>query len=568
MSLFSSIQMASGALQASQVGLQVVGQNISNANTPGYIRESVNYTAGPTVQQGSVLEGTGVQVQSITQNIDQFLEQRLRSAGSDKTGADTVKQTYSQLESVVGALDNTNSLSTSLNSFFSSIANISSQPQSTSVRNLAALQGQSLTKSINQLYGDVGQLRSDTNAQIDSMATNINNLVTQIGKLNTQILGLGANSSSGSDAVGLTDQRDQALTSLSQLISIRTSVQPDGSVSVYSGNEYLVAEGNTQSVETVHSSNRGTTVSNLEIAGINVPLDTSSGQLGGLVQSRDTVLGGFQDQLDTVAGTLLNDFNQIYSSGQGLDGYTQITSQNAVTSASQQLDRAGLQTAPTTGSFQIVVTDTQANTSTTTNVPITISSSGKGTTLTSLAAQINAVSGLSATVKNGQLTIATTGANTQFSFANDTSGTLTALGLNTFFTGTGAADIAVNSDVLNDPSKFAASTSGIGADATNATALSNFRNTALSSQNGSTLDSVYSNVMDGLSSASATATSTASAADTFQSTLSNQELSVSGVSIDDEAVQLMQYQQSYEAAAKYITTLNNLFTILDQMVIT
>ncbi len=98
MSLLSSIQMAATRLQATDIGLQVVGQNISNANTPGYIQEQVNLQPAPTQQYGGLLLGTGVQVQSITEQIDNFLEERLRGAGSDQANADTVEQTYTQLE--------------------------------------------------------------------------------------------------------------------------------------------------------------------------------------------------------------------------------------------------------------------------------------------------------------------------------------------------------------------------------------------------------------------------------------------------------------------------------------
>ena len=90
-------------MQANDIALQVVGQNIANANTPGYLREVTNFVPGPTQTQGSLNEGTGVLVQSITQQINTFLETQLRGANSDQANADTVQQTYSQLENIVGA---------------------------------------------------------------------------------------------------------------------------------------------------------------------------------------------------------------------------------------------------------------------------------------------------------------------------------------------------------------------------------------------------------------------------------------------------------------------------------
>ena len=147
MSLLSSIQMGNNALRANEIALQVVGQNVSNANTPGYLREEVNLIPAPTQKIGGLLLGTGVQVESITQQVDRFLQTRLQTALSDKASADTLRQTYSQLESIVGALDDT-SLNASLNSFFNSISQIMNQPQDASVRNLAVLQGDSLVQKI------------------------------------------------------------------------------------------------------------------------------------------------------------------------------------------------------------------------------------------------------------------------------------------------------------------------------------------------------------------------------------------------------------------------------------
>ena len=102
MSLSSSIQMASAALQANDIALQVVGQNIANANTPGYLRETANFIPGPSQTNGALVQGTGVQVLSITQQVDNFLESQLRNANSNQASADTLKRTYTQLENIVG----------------------------------------------------------------------------------------------------------------------------------------------------------------------------------------------------------------------------------------------------------------------------------------------------------------------------------------------------------------------------------------------------------------------------------------------------------------------------------
>src|SRR5574340_527133 len=134
MSLFGSIRLAANTLRANDIALQVVGQNIANANTPGYIREEVILEPGPTQRMGNLLLGLGVDVAAVVQKIDLFLEERLRGSVSDRVDAETLQNAYLELEGIVGELSDTD-LSTSLNLFFSSISEILNQPESVSVRN-------------------------------------------------------------------------------------------------------------------------------------------------------------------------------------------------------------------------------------------------------------------------------------------------------------------------------------------------------------------------------------------------------------------------------------------------
>jgi flagellar hook-associated protein 1 FlgK len=565
MSLFGSIQMASGALQANDIALQVVGQNIANANTPGYLRELTNFAPGPTQKVGSLNEGTGVLVQSITQQINTFLESQLRTASSDQANADTVQQTYSQLESVVGALSSGSNLSSAMNSFFSSIADVLNTPQDPSVRQAAVLQGQALTNSIHSIASQTEQLRSSVDNQISGMADQINSLTTQIAQLNVKIAQFTGGGQATSAAVGLTDQRNQAVSSLSKLIGIQVNEQPDGSLNIAIGGNGLVNGGAAQQVHVSYSTNRGTTISTISVNGTNSVLDPATGQLRGLLTARDDVLGGFEDQLDAFTGTLANEFNKVYSGGQGLSGYSQVTGTQTVNSADTSLDQAGLAFTPTNGSFQITVTNQQTKASTTTTVPVPLLGPGHTSTLNSLAAAINQISGISAQVSDGRLSITTANANTQFSFGNDTSGTLAALGINTFFTGSKADTIGVNGTLTSDSTKFAASSGGVATDTNNAQTLANFLTQPLATQNGDSVQTLYNALTTNVSQASANAKAASDAADTVQSTLSAKETAASGVNLDDEVVNMLSYQQAFQASARYISVLSNLLTMLTQL---
>src|ERR1700741_2622249 len=101
MSLFGSIQMGGSTLQAMQIGLQVVGNNIANANTPGYVRQEAVFAPAPVQRQGNLILGLGVRVDSIVQKIDKFVQDRLIGAHGDRANADTQAQVYRDLETLL-----------------------------------------------------------------------------------------------------------------------------------------------------------------------------------------------------------------------------------------------------------------------------------------------------------------------------------------------------------------------------------------------------------------------------------------------------------------------------------
>lgn len=566
MSLFGSLQLASNSMQAQQIGLQVVGQNMANANTPGYSVEQAILTPAPVQRQGNLTLGLGVQVSAIVQKVDDFLNQRLRGTNSDVGNSQTQAQVYQNLESIVGAL-NDNNLQSSLNSFFSSISGVLNQPESVSVRNLAVLQGQTLAGDINQMSKRVVSARSDLNTQVEGMTSDINRLVGDIAHLNTQITTTEGGTLSHSQAVGLRDKRNQDLSDLSKLIGIRVEEQPSGAANVYVGGDYLVFEGTSRQVETAYTTDQGFSAAHINLVDTNAPLDTQTGQLNGLLTARDKILSGFLDKLNGFASKLTFEFNKVYSSGQGLTGYQSMTSTYAATSKSNPLDNAGLPFTPVNGSFQVQVLNKQTGLTQTTNITVDLNGLDQNeTSLEGLASQLNAVSGLNATITNsGNLSLSTTSPDLQFTFANDNSGALAALGLNTFFTGTTAADIGVNQAVVNDPGKFAGSSAGIGIDTGNATQLANFMNQPLSSAGGTTLTDVYNQMVGDVTQGSSVAQSVSQGYQTFQQTLQGQQSSISGVSIDEEAVKMITYQRAYQASARLISTINDLLNTLMQL---
>jgi len=562
MSLFSSLQIASNTLLASQLGLQVVGNNIANANTPGYIRQQINLQPQAPQRLGDLTLGLGVQVYSITQQIDKFLEARLRNATSDVANGEAQESVYAQLESIISELGDTD-LSSSLSRFFNSIHDILNQPESVSVRNIAVLEGKTLTHDIQLLDERVRTLREDVNNQITAAADEINALLIQVAELNVKIVQTEGGSVSRSDAVGLRDERSEVLKKLATMIDVQTEEQPNGDVSVFLQGEYVVFQAVHRDLTVVLGTDRGQAVTEIRFTETDAPIQTSSGKLAGLLAARDAILGGFVDQLDSFTRVLMNEFNKIYSGGQGLTGYSSLTSEFAVSDVQAALDQAGLNFTPVNGSFQVKVLNKQTGLTSTRDILVDLNGLDEDTTLESLVSQLDAIDGISVAIDDTRnVEITSDSPNVSFSFANDTSGALAALGLNTFFSGTGAGDIGINSVVRSDPAKFAASKGGIDQDSENAEQLASLLTASLTSQNGDSLAVLYDSITSDVAQGASVSKSVAEGYRTFHGSLEGQHLSISGVSIDEEAVRMIAFQRMFQASAKFIATINELLEML------
>ncbi len=563
MSLFTSLQLAKNSLLVAQLGLQVTGNNIANAHTPGYLRQELIQTPAPTQRLGKLLIGLGVQVDRIQQAVDKFLEERLRGANSDLASSQVQEKTYLQLESLLGELGE-DDISTGLTEFFNSIRDVLHQPESVAVRNLVVLQGDALARQIQRLDQRVRQLRVGLNERVLGLADTINGLLRDIARLNVQIVAAEGGESRRSDAVGLRDRRQKLLGELSQIIDIKTAEQPSGSVTVFAGGDFLVAEGQFRQVQADLDFDRGLSIAKIKLVDTQKEIESSAGELAGLITARDQVLGGFLDKLSSYAATLIFEFNKIHSSGQGLTGYDRLISEHAVSSSQAPLDEAGLPFRPVSGSFRLLVRDRRTGLVTSAEIAVDLSGIETDTTLQSLAAALDAVDGVSATVdSSGRLVLTSDAPNVEFSFADDTSGALAALGLNSFFSGSSATDIAVQSMLKSDPGKFAASRSGIAEDTDNALLLAALLDTPLENQNNASLATLYRNLVDGVAQESAIMRSVAEGFRVFQKSLEGEQLATSGVSLDEEAVRMIAYQRVFQMSARFIVSISE---ILDTLV--
>jgi flagellar hook-associated protein 1 FlgK len=566
MSLFGSIQMGGNTLKAMQIGLQVVGNNVANANTPGYVRQEAIFVPAPVQRLGPLILGTGVLVDSIVQKLDKFVLERLVGARGDRANADVQEQVYSDLEVLLNELSADTDLSSGFTDFFNAIDEVLKDPGSVATRNLAIGKGIALTENFGGLQRRAFSLQGELNERVTAMADEINSLAEEVRRLNIQISSTEGGDTSSSEAAGLRVARQTAIDKLSELIGIRVDEQPSGGIAISVGGEFLVFESQRREVAVGATNETGPGLAYIKFVDTDSQLQMTSGELQGLYAGRDEIIGGFLERLDDLAGTLAFEFNKLYSQGQGLVGFQQLSSVESINDTTAALDEAGLPFTPVSGKFDIVISN-KANAQLTQTHTILIDLNGldEDTTLASLASQLNAISGLTASISSfGTLQLSTESNEVEFSFAGDTSGVLAALGLNTFFTGSTAASLGVNSELkgIENVARFAASLGGVGEDAHNAERLATFLERPLESAGEASLADLYNQIINEVTQGSAIAQSVAEGFRIFEGTLDGQAQATSGVSIDEEAVKMITLQRIYQASAKYIQTCSELLELL------
>ena len=164
--------------------------------------------------------------------------------------------------------------------------------------------------------------------------------------------------------------------------------------------------------------------------------------------------------------------------------------------------------------------------------------------------------------RDNQLRLRTASPDNQIGFSGDTSGVLAALGINTFFTGSRASDLAVNATLIQDGSKFAAADDGIGVGVDNAIKLVSLHDRALDNLNGNTITGVYDQLINDTTQGATVAGAVADGLRVFEGTLQASAQEVSGVNLDEEAIDMIMLQRTYQASAKYISTLSELLDVL------
>jgi len=565
MGLTSALQVGRSGLLSAQAALQVAGNNLANITTEGYHRTDAQLTAARAEEVGrGIFIGSGVQITAITRLVDEALETRLRGAVGEESAARVQQDLFSEIEAIENELSSVD-LSTRLATFFNAWSDLANNPQDLSLRTLITEEAATLTEFIQGIRGEFGSMQQRIDDQIGAAVNTVNGLLDQVAQLNESITfqeGGGA-----TEASGLRDQRDLVLTELAGYVDISTVPQESGALDVYIGSIPIVLNGLSRGIQAQTQAVNGELVTTVHVGADNSPLDIRSGSLGGLIEFRGTSLEDAIDVLNTFTNTMIFEVNRLHSSGQGLNLLDGITGTNLVvdTSAALNTAAAGLDFDPTHGSFQLHLTQGSTGLRTTSTIRIDLDgiNAASDTTLTSLAADIDAIANISATVTpDGRLQITPDSSDFQFGFSDDTSGVLAALGVNTFFTGSNAFDVGINTGLVGDPRYIAAAHDHLQGDNRNALAISGLRNTGVEALNGLTLPGFWNRHVEDVAIRTAQARDQLQASSVVRENLKIQQQAFSGVNADEETIDLLQYQRMYQANARFISVVDELMQTL------
>jgi flagellar hook-associated protein 1 FlgK len=308
------------ALQAFQTAMTVTGNNIANANTPGYAEESVALAAKAPQSSGGTPIGDGVDVASISRAVNQLSNNQLNSSQSTLGQLSSLQTYTNQIDNIIGTT--AGGLTTALQNYYGAWSTVANDPTSTAARQALIGQAQSVADSFQTTNSQLQSLNTSINSGITSDVSQINSLGASIATLNKQIV-TGTVEAGGQVPNELLDQRDAALSSLSNLVGVTTSTDSNGALNVFVGNGHpLVLQNITTTLTTVPNQFNASQleVSTATNGGNIISSQITSGDLGGLLAARTQAVDPAINQVGQIATALSQSANTQQNSGLDLNG--------------------------------------------------------------------------------------------------------------------------------------------------------------------------------------------------------------------------------------------------------
>jgi len=536
---------AASGLQAFQRAISVTGNNISNANNADYSRQRVELGTRPPSLTGQGYIGNGVRVESINRLFDQFTVDRLRETSSSTSQYETYFNFSERVTNLLGDTDA--GLGAGLESFFDAVQTVANDPASIPARQLMLSESDSLVFRFQNLDSQLDSMRGEINGNLENIVTEINGLSSAIADANRSVVDAIA---LGNGAVpnDLLDERDGLINQLAELISVRTVQQDDGAVNVFVGSgQALVTRFLDSPLQTVRNdfdSSRSEIAIVSGSASAVITDNLSGGKLGALLDLRDQVLDPAQNSLGRIAVSLATEFNLQSNLGVDLDAaagvdYFSLTTPQVAGSTAN------------TGAAAVTAVFDSTNISALTTENYTLGFDGAVWSLSRVSdGQPVAMAGSGTPVDpfifDGLSVEVTAGAAAGDRFLiQPTRGGGSAIGL-----------------LASNPREIAAATVAAPGDNSNALLLAGLQ-TAQTMENGATnFQGAYGQLIGMLGTQTRSAQISAESQGALLAQAQESRDALSGVNLDEEAADLIRFQQAYQAIAQVISVADSTFQTL------
>ncbi|QTN19018.1 flagellar hook-associated protein FlgK [Brevundimonas sp. AJA228-03] len=409
MSLNSILNIANSGLQTAQQQLRVVSDNVSNVNTPGYIRKFAEQKSLTT--QGV---GSGVEVASIRLATDRFLQAASLSAGAEAARQGVRYELYDRIQSLFGDPGGDSGFFSQIDGIFSSFAASAEGPTSGARRQDTVFKTQAVFDEAGRISRQIQAVREDADGRLQTAVEKANGLLQQIETLNTEIAR--ATLVNG-DATGSQTQQARLVDELSSLLDVQVSQRSVGGVSIRTGAGIQLAGNGAATLEyqrasTVNAESSFGDIYVTEKGGTQRALadGLQSGEIKGLLELRDKEAPATAERLAELVTRVADELNRAHNANSAVPAPTSLTGRNV----GQALDTA---LTGFTGRTSIAVVNPTTG-AITTRADIVFSGStltinGTASTPANFLADLNTALGgaATATFANGSLKITAAGPN-------------------------------------------------------------------------------------------------------------------------------------------------------------
>lgn len=536
MSLFGLFDIGRSALLASQTGIAVTSNNIANVNTPGYSRQEVILEIANPVSSGRGFIGRGVTVAGIRRSYDNFIQMQLLGQQQNRGRSQAINNALSEIEGVLndqGGLG----LSQSIQEFFNAWQEVSTNPEGIPQRESLLYRTRQFINASRQIEQRITSTLNNIDNTIDDTVNRVNELAKKIATLNERIVQIesGLNAEKAFD---LRDQRDGMLRELSDLVDFSYREDNNGSITITVGMRDLVSGTTANSLS---SAVTGNSERKIIIDGIDITGRIQRGQLGGLLAVQGEIETRALYSLRRLIASITKEVNLLHRSGYGLDGSSGNDFFNPLSlSTTDNSTGADITSATITNLASLTLDEYDITFDSSNNYYVTDRQTG------SVVSTGAYVSGNPISFDGIEITI--TGAvtsNDRFSISP----------LKNAIKNFGLA--------ISNPEKIAASSSlsGIPGDNGNALNIYNLGSIAIGDI-GDTFMDYYRSIVTVTGTMSRSASDSLTFDEKLLSEIQSRRDSISGVSLDEEAINLIRYQRSFEAAAKMIKVTDELLEMV------